>query len=86
MCCLQSGDADGEAGRRHALAGESGDKVVVASAAADRAEAHGAAFVVLDLEGQLGLEHRAGVILEAADNGLINANSITLVACRVAKF
>ncbi len=37
---LQARHADGEAGRRHLLAGEAGDEIVVAPAAADRAEAH----------------------------------------------
>ncbi len=73
---LQPRHADGEAGRRHRLAHEARDEAVVAPAAADRAEAHRAAFVVLGFEGEFNLEDRAGVILEAADDGGIDANAI----------
>ena len=69
---LQARHADGEAGGRHLLAGEAGDEIVVAPAAADRAEADRAALLVLHLEGQLGLEHRAGVVLEPADDRRID--------------
>ena len=44
------------------------DQAVVAPAAADRAEAHGLAVVVSHFGGDLGLEHGAGVVLEAADD------------------
>ena len=68
----QARDADGEAGRRHRLAAEARDQTVIAPAAADRAEAHGAAVLVLHLEGQLGLVDRAGVVFEAAHDGGID--------------
>ena len=48
---------------------------VVPPAAADGAEANGLSVVVLHLEGQLGLEHGAGVVLEAADAGGIDAHA-----------
>ena len=44
------------------------DEAVVAPAAADRAEAHGLAVLVDDRDGDLGFEHGAGVVLEAADD------------------
>ena len=47
---LQARDADGEAGRRHRLAHEARHQPVVAPAAADRAEAHRAALVVLGFD------------------------------------
>ena len=47
---LQARHADGEAGRRHRLAAEARHQSVVAPAAADRAEAHRAAFLVLGFE------------------------------------
>ena len=64
---LQARDADGEAGGRHLLAEEALDEAIVAPAAADRAEAHGLAVLVDDGNGDLGFEHGAGVVLEAAD-------------------
>ena len=65
---LQARDADGEAGGRHLGAEEALDQAVVAPAAADRAEAHGLAVLVDDRDGDLGFEHGAGVVLEAADD------------------
>ncbi len=65
---LQARDADGEAGGRHLGAEEALDQAVVAPAAADRAEAHGLAVVVDDGDGDLGFEHGAGVVLQAADD------------------
>ena len=47
---LQARHADREAGRRHRLAAEARHQPVIAPAAADRAEAHRAAFLVLGLE------------------------------------
>jgi hypothetical protein len=64
----QARDAEREAGGRGHLAGEPRHQVVVAPAAADRAEAHRLALVVEVVEQQLGLEHRAGVVLQAADD------------------
>ena len=73
---LQARHADGEAGRRHRLAAEARDEPVIAPAAADRAEAHRAAFLVLDFEGQFNFVDRAGVVFEAADDGGVDANAI----------
>ena len=41
----------------------------------DGAEAHGAAVLVLHLEGQLGLEDRAGVVFEAAYDGGVDQDA-----------
>src|ERR1019366_7399808 len=67
---------DREAGRRHRLAAEARHQPVVTPAAADRAEAHRAALLVLDLEGQFHLLDRAGVVLEPADDGCIHTDTI----------
>ena len=75
---LQARDADGETGRRHRLAAEARDQAVVAPAAADRAEAHGAAFFVFGFERQFNFVDRAGVVLEAADDGFIDLDSILI--------
>ena len=77
---LQARDADGEAGRRHRLAHEARDEPIVTPAAADRAEAHRAAFVVFGFDQQFNFVDGAGVVLEAADDGWIDANS---VACHI---
>ena len=69
---LQTRDADREAGRRNLLAREARDEIVVAAAAADRAEAHGLAVVAFDLERQLGFEDGAGVVFKAANNCLLS--------------
>ena len=79
---LQPRDADGEAGRRHRLAHEARDETVVTPAAADRAEADGAAFVVFGFDEQFNFEDRAGVILEAADDGGVDLDSPVAVAGR----
>ena len=79
---LQARDADGEAGGRNLLAGEAGDEIVVAAAAADRAEADRPAFFVLGFDQQLGFEHGAGVVLEAADDGRVDTNSTVAITCR----
>ncbi len=73
---LQARDADGEAGRRHRLAAEARHQAVVAPAAADRAEAHRPAFLVLGFEQQFNLVDRAGVVFEAAHDGGIDQNAI----------
>ena len=65
---LQARDADGETGRRHRLAAKARHEPVVAPAAADRAEAHRAAFLVLGFEGEFNFVDRAGVVFEAADD------------------
>ena len=53
------------------LTREARDEIVVTAAAADRAEADGLAIVVFDLERQLGFEHGAGVVFEAADDAKV---------------
>ena len=73
---LQPRDADGEAGRRHRLAAEARHQPVITPAAADRAEAHRAAFLVFGFDQQFNFVDRAGVVLEAADDGGIDANTI----------
>ena len=62
-------DADAGAAGGHLLAREALDEVVVAPAAGHGTEAAGAALLVDDLSGQLGLEDRAGVVGEAAHDG-----------------
>ena len=70
---LQARDADGEAGRRHRLAAEARHEAVVAPAAADRAEAHRAGlFRPWSRAGEFDFVDRAGVVLEAADDGGID--------------
>src|SRR5262249_2057441 len=83
---LQARDADGETGRRHVVAAEAADEAVVAPAAADRAEAHRPAFVVLDLEGELHLEDGTGVVLQAAHDGGIDTNAIFSIASASCEF
>ena len=53
---------------RKSLAGESRDQIVIATAAADRAEYDVLALFVLHRKGELRFEHRAGVVVEAADD------------------
>ena len=79
---LQARDSDGEAGRRHRLAAEARDETVVAPAAADRAEAHGAALLVLRFDEKLNLVDRAGVIFEAADDGRVDHDTAVFIAGR----
>ena len=78
----QARHADRDAGRRHMFAAEAPDQAVIAPAARDRAEAHRLAVLAFDREGQLNLEHRAGVIFEAADDGGIDADARLVVARR----
>ncbi len=57
----------------HRLAAKARDEAVITPAAADRAEAHRAALLVLGFEQQFNLVDRAGVIFEAAhDDGSIS--------------
>ena len=81
MCqrCLQSRHTDREAGGRHFLAGEAGNKIIVTPAAADRTEAYRFAVIAGDFEGQFGFEHGSGIVIEATDDGIINAYAIFLV-------
>ncbi len=83
---LQARDADREAGRGDLLARKARDEIVVTAATADGAEADGLAVVAFDLERQLGFEDGAGVIFEAADDGLIEPNAVLVVSCRNADF
>ncbi len=80
----QTADADGNAGRRNLLAGEARDQIVIAPAARDRAEHDLLARFVLDREGELRLEHRAGVIVEPADDAGIDhaIRSVAVAAAR----
>ena len=79
---LQARDADREAGCRNFLACEARDEIVVAAAAADRAEADGLAVIAFDLERQLGFEDGTGVVFEAADDDEVYANSPIVVTGR----
>src|SRR5262249_15900174 len=64
------------------LAHEARDEPVIAPAAADRAEANGATFLVFDLERELNLVDRAGVVLKAADHRPVDADAVAIAACR----
>ena len=68
-------------GRRHRLAAEARDEPVVAPAAADRAEAHRAAFLVFGVEQEFNFVDRAGVVFETADDGRIDHGSVVTVTC-----
>ena len=57
---------------------EAADEPVIAPAAADRAEAHRAAVLVLDLKGQLGLVDGAGVVFEAAHDGRVDDDAVAI--------
>ena len=72
----QARHADGDAGGGNLLAGEALDEPVIAPAAHHRAEADRLPALVFDGRGQLGLEHGAGVIFEAAHDGGIDADPI----------
>ena len=78
---LQPRHADGEAGRRNGLAAEARHQTVVAPAAADRAEANGAAFLVFGFEQKFYFVDGAGVVLEAADDGGIELYSTIAITC-----
>ena len=74
---LQPRHADRKSGRRHRLAAKARDQTVITPAAADRAEAHRAAFFVLGFEREFYFVDRAGVIFEAADDGGIDADAVS---------
>jgi hypothetical protein len=71
-------DADRNPGRRHRLAGEPLDQIVIAAAARHRTELARPAVFAGDVECQFGLEDRAGVIAEPAHDRGIDKH-----ACRV---
>ena len=77
---LQPRHADGKAGRRHRLAAEARHQAIITPAAADRAEAHGAAFFVFGLKQQFHLVDRAGVVFEATDDGKICPNLAVIIS------
>src|SRR3954463_4084594 len=79
---LKPRHADRETGRRHGLAAEARDQAIVASAAADRAEAHRSALVVPGLEQQFDLVDGAGVIFEAAHDRGVDLDAIRTVTRR----
>src|SRR5262249_20975470 len=72
---LQPRDADREAGRRHILLQEAADEPIIAAAAANGAEADRAAILVLHLEGEIGFEDGARVVLETTNDRWINTYS-----------
>ena len=71
----QAGYADRKAGRRNRLAAKARHQPVVAPAPADRAEADRLAVLARRFEGEIGLEDRAGVVFEAADDRGINLDA-----------
>ena len=71
----QTADADGNADGRHLLAGEARDQIVIAPAAADRAEHDGLARSRSSRERQLRFEHRAGVIVQPAHDAGIELHA-----------
>src|SRR5690242_4649060 len=78
---LETRHADRKAGRRHRLATETRDETIVPSAAADRTEADGTALLVIDLERELNLVDRAGIVFESADDRFVDAHTI-VITCR----
>src|SRR5262249_21682935 len=73
--------ADGEAGRRHRLAAKTRDQSVVASTAADRAEANRFAVLTRDGERQLNLVDRARIIFEPAHDRPIYLDASLVIPC-----
>ena len=78
-------DADGHAGRRHRLPGEAFHEVIVPTTARDRAELARTALFVGDLEGEFGLEDRAGVIAEATNDGWVDDDAVSAVTLHIEK-
>jgi hypothetical protein len=83
--CQQPVDTDGDPRRRHRLPGEALYQIVITPAARDRTELPLAALLVKDLEGQFRLEHRAGVIAQAADDARVDHDAVGAIALRVEK-
>ena len=78
-CGLQSRDADRKSGCRHRLAAKARNQSIIASAAADRAKAHGPTFFVFGVEEEFYFKDWAGVIFEAADDGWVDLNPVRLI-------
>jgi hypothetical protein len=75
-CGEQPVDADRHAGRGHRLTGEALHEVVVTPAARHAAELARTALLVEDFEGEFRLEHRTGVVAEAAHDGGVNDDAV----------
>src|ERR1700678_634899 len=78
----QARDANRKAGRRDRFAAKAGDQAIVTPAAANRAETDRSARFVLHLERQLGLEDRAGVVFQAANDGRVDLDASRTVPRR----
>ena len=73
-------NADRKACRRDRLTAKARDRaLVIAPATTDRTEAHWLAIIARDFEGELGLEHGAGVIFEATDDGGVDADTAVVI-------
>src|SRR6185503_10366332 len=72
--------ADGKSGGRYRLAAKARHEPVVTPAACHRAEAHRAAVLVGDLEGELHLVNRAGIVFEAAHDRRIDPHPVLAIA------
>lgn len=80
QCRHQARDADGEAGGRNRLAHEARNEAIITPAATDRAEYDLFALFIGDIEGQLGLIDRAGIIFETANNRGVDLDTCRIVA------
>src|SRR5262245_61764040 len=78
--CREPRYADRESRGGHRLAAEARDQAVITPAAADRAEPHWSALVVLDLEREVHLVDGAGVIFEAAHDGRIDDDAPVIIS------
>src|SRR5690606_36927992 len=76
----QARDADREAGCRDGCALEARHKPVIAAATADRTKAHDLAILIRDLGQQLGFEHGAGVIFQAAHDRRVDLDATVIIA------
>ena len=82
QCGQQAVDPDGDANGGHGLPGEPRHEVVVAAPACDRSELTRAAFVVENLERQLCLEHRPGVVAKATHDRGVDDDAVRTVTLR----
>src|SRR5512136_1685756 len=78
---LQARDTDRKTRRRHRLAAEARYEPIITATAANRAEAHWPTFLIVDLEGELNFIDGTGVVLEAADDGFFDTNTIIISGC-----